>query len=62
MKRFLPILLFVFTFFGLKQSQAGSTCNWGARTPYFLTWDSCGSKLSKNKGMLNGYIVFNYAE
>jgi len=62
MKRFLPILLFVFTFFGLKQSQAGSTCNWGARTPYFLTWDSCGSKLSKNKGMLNGYIAFNYSK
>ncbi len=62
MKRFLPFLLFVFTFFGTKQSQAGSTCNWGSRIPYFLTWDSCASKLSKNKGMLNGYIAFNYAK
>lgn len=43
-------------------AKAGTTCNWMSRTPYFLTWDSCGSKSSKNQGMLNGYIAFNYSK
>ncbi len=36
-----------------------TSCNWAARNPKFMLWDSCSSKA--NPGKISGYIYWNYS-